>query len=84
MNKTSWKLEKTKNVGEVLLIGKNVEKPHWGLCVQRTNIVTPECTMHEFTTECFESLQFGTLASMEVKDEDEENEEMRGEMDEIS
>ena len=41
------------------------------------NIVTPECTMYGITPECFESLQFATLASMEVKDEDEEDEEMR-------
>ena len=41
MNKASWKLEKTKNVGEALLIGKNVEKPHWGLCAQRTQYSNP-------------------------------------------
>ena len=41
MNKTSWKLEKTKNVSEVLLIGKNVEKPHWGLCAQHTQYSNP-------------------------------------------
>ena len=53
-----------------------MQRSHIGACVRSThNIVTPEC---------FESLQFATLASMEVKDEDEEDEEMRGEMDETS
>ena len=62
-------------MSEALLIGK-MQRSHNGACAHSAhNIVIPEC---------FDSLQSATLASMEVKDEDKEDEEMRGEMDETS